>query len=142
MATTVKTSPKEFKTIIRLHKKWLGGKPGGVRANMSGANMSGEDMRDADMRYANMSGAIMSEGKIKIFCYLGRIYRYYSWAVKFEDGGKWVRMGCLWMSLEDWDKVGIRNSNPAEFPDDGSKGSRQRVLAFEFAKATLAIACE
>jgi len=45
-------------------------------------------------------------------------------------------MGCLFKSLEDWDKIGIRNSNLSEFPDDGSERSEERAAAFEFAKAT------
>jgi hypothetical protein len=63
------------------------------------------------------------------------LYRYNVWAVLFADGSRWVRMGCLFKSLEDWDKIGILNSNPSEFPDDGSDASEDRVAAFEFAKA-------
>jgi hypothetical protein len=44
-------------------------------------------------------------------------------------------MGCLFKSLEDWEKIGIRKSNLAEFPDDGSDKCEERVAAFEFAKA-------
>jgi hypothetical protein len=44
-------------------------------------------------------------------------------------------MGCLFKSLEDWEKIGIRKSNLAEFPDDGSDKCKERVAAFEFAKA-------
>jgi hypothetical protein len=44
-------------------------------------------------------------------------------------------MECLWKSLEDWEKIGIRKSNESEFPDDGSESCEERVAAFEFAKA-------
>ena len=44
-------------------------------------------------------------------------------------------MGCLFYSLEDWEKIGIRKSNVNEFPDDGSDKCEERVAAFEFAKA-------
>jgi len=44
-------------------------------------------------------------------------------------------MGCLFHSLENWERIGIRQSNVSEFPDDGSAKSEERVIAFEFAKA-------
>jgi hypothetical protein len=63
------------------------------------------------------------------------LYRYNVWSVLFADGSRWVRMGCLFKSLEDWDRIGIRKSNLSEFPDDGSDRSEERIAAFEFAKA-------
>ena len=63
------------------------------------------------------------------------LYRYRVWAALMADGTHWVRMGCLWKSLDEWDRIGIRQSNLDEFPDDGSELSEGRVLAFEFAKA-------
>jgi hypothetical protein len=50
-------------------------------------------------------------------------------------------MGCIWYSLEKWEKIGIRNSNVKEFPDDGSEKCEERVRAFEFAK-TAALAMQ
>jgi exo-beta-1,3-glucanase (GH17 family) len=44
-------------------------------------------------------------------------------------------MGCLWKSLDEWKKVGIRKSNLSQYPDDGSYKSEERVAAFEFAQA-------
>jgi hypothetical protein len=41
----------------------------------------------------------------------------------------------MWKSLEDWESIGIRNSNPNEFPDDGSEMCEERVAMFELAKA-------
>ena len=58
------------------------------------------------------------------------------WAVLFADGSRWVKMGCLFNSLEEWERIGIRNSNLEEFPNDGSEKCEERVRAFEFAKAT------
>ena len=63
------------------------------------------------------------------------LYTYVVYAVLFEDGERWVRMGCLWHSLEEWEKIGIRESNLSEFPNDGSDSCEERVAAFEFAKA-------
>jgi hypothetical protein len=62
------------------------------------------------------------------------LYLYQVWAVLFEDGSRWVRMGCLFKSLDDWERIGIRKSNLGEYPDDGSEKCEERVRAFEFAK--------
>ena len=74
-------------------------------------------------------------GKLKILKGFSGLYRYNVWAVLFDDGSRWVRMGCLFKSLDDWDKITIRASNLSEFPDDGSDKSEERAAAFEFAKA-------
>jgi hypothetical protein len=65
------------------------------------------------------------------------LYEYQVWGVLFEDGSRWVRMGCLFYSLEKWDEIGIRQSNTSEYPEDGSDRSEERVAAFEFAKAAV-----
>jgi len=49
-------------------------------------------------------------------------------------GKRFVKMGCLFKSLEEWEKVGILESNTIEFPNDGSRKSQERAEAFEFAK--------
>ena len=65
-------------------------------------------------------------------------YRWQIQAVLFQDGSRWVRMGCLFKSLEDWEKCGgIRKSNLLAYPDDGSERSEERAAAFEFAKAAV-----
>jgi hypothetical protein len=65
------------------------------------------------------------------------LYRYPVWSVLFDDGERWVRMGCLFKSLDNWEEVGIRKSNLSEFPNDGSYKCEERVAAFEFAKAAV-----
>jgi len=113
-------------------------------ANLSGANLSDANLRGANLRGANLRGANLSDanlrdanlnGKIEsLKCYSG-LYYYQVWSVLFQDGSRWVRMGCLFYSLEKWEAIGIRNSNLSEFPDDGSDTCENRVAAFEFAKA-------
>ena len=110
-------------------------------ANLSGANLSVANLSVADLSGAYLSGADLSgamiDGKaihsLRIFT--GLLYPYPVWSVLFADGSRWVRMGCLFHSLDDWEKIGIRQSNVREFPDDGSAKSQQRVAAFEFAAA-------
>ena len=62
------------------------------------------------------------------------LYNYEVWAVLFDDGTRWVRMGCLWKSLSDWKKTPIRTSNLSEFPNDKSYASEERARAFAFAR--------
>jgi len=113
-------------------------------ADLSEAVLRGADLRGADLRCAVLSeavlrgadlrGAVLLDGKIRTLRVFTGLYRYEVWAILFEDGSRWVRMGCLWKSLEDWEKVGIRNSNPSEFPNDESEACEERARAFEFAK--------
>ena len=105
-------------------------------ARRASANLSYANLSYADLSYAKLKGALI-DGKpiinLRQISYSG--YAYGVQAVLFEDGSRWVRMGCLWKSLAEWEEIGIRSSNPSEFPDDGSVASEERVAAFEFAKA-------
>ena len=104
-------------------------------AYLSGANLRGADLRGAHLRDANLSGADLRGAKVHLISVFTGLYRYEVWAVLFQDGERWVRMGCLWMSLDEWERIGIRKSNLSEYPDDGSEKCEERVAAFEFAKA-------
>ena len=105
-------------------------------ANLRGAYLSGAYLIGAYLRGAYLSGAKL-DGLIvaRMACYSG-LYAYAAHAVVSDAGEPWVRMGCLWHSVEEWDRIGIRNSNPREYPDDGSFASEERVRAFEFARAS------
>jgi len=103
-------------------------------ANLSGANLRGANLRDANLRDADLRGADLRDAEIQALRVFTGLYSYQVWAVLFEDGSRWVRMGCLFKSLDDWEKIGIRKSNASEFPDDGSERCEERVRAFEFAK--------
>ena len=96
-------------------------------ADLSGAVLSGADLRDAVLRGKKLSDMRVFTG----------LYAYQVWAVLFQDGSRWVRMGCYFKSLEEWEQIGVRKSNLAEYPDDGSERSEERAAAFEFAKAAV-----
>ena len=120
-------------------------------ARRASANLSSADLSYAKLSYADLSSACLSSAKLSYAKLKGALidgkpiinlrqisysgYAYGVQAVLFEDGSRWVRMGCLWKSLAEWEEIGIRSSNPSEFPDDGSVASEERVAAFEFAKA-------
>ena len=107
-------------------------------AYLSGSNLDGANLVRANLADANLDGANVKISFLEVFTGL---YRYTCWAFVSVEGVPWVRMGCLWKTVEDWDSIGIRNSNPREFPDDGSEKSERRVLAFDFTRsAALALA--
>jgi uncharacterized protein YjbI with pentapeptide repeats len=112
------------------------------RANLYSANLSCANLSRANLSRANLSCADLSSALIdkKTIANLRQInvssYPYQIQAVLFLDGSRWIRMGCLWKSLEDWKRDGgILNSNPSEFPNDRSEKSKERAAAFAFAKA-------
>lgn len=41
---------EELQEILDAHKKWINGKDGGARADLSGANLRGADLSGADLR--------------------------------------------------------------------------------------------
>ncbi len=110
-------------------------------ADLRGADLSGAYLRGAYLRGAYLSGADLRgaelSGEIKIHSLLvfSGLYRYDCWAFVTAEGCPWVRMGCLWKPVEEWDAIGIRESNIKQFPNNGSDGCEQRVRAFEFTRA-------
>ena len=106
-------------------------------AYLRGADLTGADLRGAYLRGAYLRGADGKKKKVQSVRVFSGLYRYEVWAVLFEDGSRWVRMGCFFKSIEEWDKLTLRASNLREFPDDGSDISEERVAAFEFAKAAV-----
>lgn len=107
----------------------------GAHANLGGANLRDADLVGANLRDADLGGAdLVGAGKVKTFRLFSGLYQYDCMAILAEDGTTWVRMGCLWKSVEEWDRIGIRASNRGEFPDDGSERCEERVRAFEFAR--------
>ena len=129
-------TPEELAEVLRLHKLWLENKEGGVRAVLSGAVLRGSILRDAVLRGADLSGALLSGADLsaKTFRIYSGLYEYDCWAIVTEDGTPWVRMGCLWKSVPEWDEIGICKSNLREYPDDGSEKSERRVRAFEYVR--------
>ena len=149
-------TPDELAEVLRLHQLWLNDEEGGeranlggaylvranlVRANLRGANLDGANLDGANLDGANLDGAnlvranLVGAGRVARMAVFSGLYRYQCWAVATADGTAWVRMGCLWKTVEEWDRIGIRQSNPGEFPADGSEKSEGRARAFEFTRA-------
>ena len=103
--------------------------------NLSGCDLRDSDLRDSDLRGCNLRGCnLRGVGKIKAIRVMTGLYRYVIFAIVAEDGEPWVRMGCQWRSVTEWDRITIRDSRTSEFPNDGSTRSEQRARAFEFAR--------
>ena len=108
--------------------------------NLRGRNLRGSDLRDSDLSDSDLRGCnlrgcnLHGVGKIKAIRVMTGLYRYVIFAIVAEDGEPWVRMGCQWRSVTEWDRITIRDSRTREFPNDGSTRSEQRARAFEFAR--------
>ena len=55
--TVKKYAPDEIASILKLHKCWLTGEPGGVRANLIGASLDGANLNGANLDGASLIGA-------------------------------------------------------------------------------------
>jgi uncharacterized protein YjbI with pentapeptide repeats len=53
----INITPKELKSILDRHAKWLDDGEGGERANLSEANLSGADLSRANLSWTNLSKA-------------------------------------------------------------------------------------
>ena len=105
------------------------------KAVAGGANLRGANLRGANLGGANLGGADLRGRKIKTLRVFAGLYRYQVWAGVWEDGSPFVRMGCQFRTVAEWDAMGgIRESRVNEFPNDGSSTSEQRARAFEFAR--------
>ena len=90
------------------------------------------------LRGAVLRDAVLRDAKIETLrAYTSSLYPYDVWAILYADGRRVVRMGCLWKTLDEWEAMGIRQSNLSEFPDDGSEMCEERVALFELAKAAV-----
>ncbi len=104
-------------------------------ADLRDADLRSADLRDADLRDADLRGANLRDAvKIASLRVLTGLYEYQCMAFVTDSGAPWVRMGCLWKSVKEWDRITIRASNTGEFPDDGSAKCEERVRAFEFVR--------
>ena len=103
-------------------------------ANLCSANLCSANLCGANLCDANLCGANLRGKKVKHLQVFSGLYRYQIMAILTTDGQRHVKMGCLFYSLEEWEKIGILKSNLLEFPNDGSRKSLDRAEAFEFAK--------
>ena len=109
-------------------------------ADLQGAYLRGADLRGADLRDADLRGAYLRGVKIKTAAVFTGLYLYYIIAYIAETNEHRVKMGCHDRSVTEWDADFWNNNN--EFPNDGSFKSKQRLLAYNFAKQWLELAAK
>ena len=61
---------KELKKVLELHKKWLNGEQGGIRADLSNTDLrnvdlSNTDLRNVDLRGADLRGSDLSYANLR-----------------------------------------------------------------------------
>ena len=107
---------------------------------VAGCKVAGGTVAGCTVSGGTVSYCTVSDKPLAVLKGYSGLYDFNVWAVLFADGSRWVRMGCLFKSLEDWEKIGIRKSNLSQYPDDGSDACEERVRAFNFAReAALAL---
>lgn len=58
----------ELDKILEIHKKWLAGEDGGIRADLRGADLQGAGLRCADLRGADLRGADVDYSCWPLWC--------------------------------------------------------------------------
>lgn len=56
----IQVAKTELNKTLELHKMWIDGKEGGIKADLRGANLRGADLREAYLSGAYLSGADLS----------------------------------------------------------------------------------
>ena len=54
----------KFTKILREHRQYLDGLPGGNRANLRSANLQGANLQGADLRSADLQGAVLQDADL------------------------------------------------------------------------------
>ena len=140
-------STLDLRETLRLHKLWLEVNSAGKRADLSDADLRGADLSGADLSGAYLSGADLRGAKIRsleiraLMVFTG-LYDYECWAIVAKDGTPWVRMGCLLKTVDEWDAIGVRNSNTEEFERESSGTSARRARAFYYVRNEALIMAE
>ena len=116
---------KELEQILNLHKMWVEGNEGGVRANLyradlrgadlsyddlSCANLSSADLRGADLSSADLSSADLSSANLRgadlscaVNCYIFNAYdtsKRIVYCVRHKENWM-VKAGCFWGNLDE-----------------------------------------
>lgn len=87
----------------------------------------------ADLRGANLTCAKIQTDKKEISIdkirYFSGLYKYDCACILSDKGHKYIKLGCFTRSVTDWKKDFWNNDN--EFPNDNSKSSKRRLVAYK-----------
>ena len=106
-------------------------------AYLRGADLGGAYLRGADLRGAYLRGADLQGVKISNADVFTGLYAYLVMPVIAEDGTEYIRMGCFFRTVVEWE-TDFWN-NPKEFPNNGDTPSKLRWMAYQTALAWLDI---
>ena len=132
-------TPDKIQTVLAEHKNVGGSGANLYGADLSGANLYGADLSGANLEGADLSGANLSGANLfgadlfgvrikKAMAFTG-LYAYLAMPVIAEDGTEYVRLGCHFRKVSEWEENFWNNSR--EFPDDGSAKSQERLMAYQ-----------
>ena len=85
----------------------------------------------ADLSGANLSGAKLSGAKISKTAVFTGLYAYIVMPVIADDGTEYIRMGCYFREVSEWESDFW--NNPSEFPNNGDIPSKLRWMAYQYA---------
>jgi hypothetical protein len=97
-------------------------------AYLQDANLQDADLRDANLQDADLRGAYFQGVRIKKAAVFSGLYKYTAMPVITEDGVEYIRLGCYFRPVSEWE-ADFWN-NPSEFPEDRSTVSLQRLMAY------------
>jgi len=98
-------------------------------ADLYGANLRGADLRGANLRDAELCGDKHENIKIKTCAVFTGLYQHTAMPIIAKNGDEFIRLGCFIRSVHDWE-VDFWN-NPGEFPNNGDKPSKLRLMAYK-----------
>ena len=119
---------EELKEILELHKKWLNGENGGIRADLSSADLSYADLSYADLRYANLRYANLRSANLSSANLRSADLRSAIGEMRFIKSLQcenylitytfnFLNIGCQSHLIEDWKNF---NNNEIKNMDDGA----------------------
>ena len=111
-------------------------------SNLRDSNLSGSDLSDSDLSGSNLSDSNLSDSnlngvKIKKSTVFTGLYKYIVMPVIAIDGAEYIRMGCFFRTVAEWQ--GNFWNNPQEFPNNGDMPSKLRWMAYQTALVWLGL---
>ena len=79
-------TPEEIKVMLELHKKYVFGEVGGVRANLQGADLKEADLKWANLQGANLQGANLQGANLPRFQITPKGYPLYGFKKVSSNG--------------------------------------------------------
>ena len=106
-------------------------------SNLSDSNLSDSDLSGSNLSDSNLSDSNLNGVKIKKSTVFTGLYKYIVMPVIAIDGAEYIRMGCFFRTVAEWQ--GNFWNNPQEFPNNGDMPSKLRWMAYQTALVWLGL---